>query len=218
MANKIHNPATVAPPVGSYSHAIETPPNARWLTISGQVGVGGGIVIDGELAHLGTTGTRQAGAEAPIDGDTVFRIASMTKSFTAMAVMSLRDAGKLNIVSTPFSNGIQYIGMNVTKPPFDNPKVRQAISMAIERGAVIDAALSGFGTPTEQIFAATFWPSLGELEIPAPDIDGAKALLAEAGFPDGFDTTITGFIINLSNDSFIGLVLIARLMPDYIKY
>ena len=39
MANKIHNPATVAPPVGSYSHAIETPPNARWLTISGQVGI-----------------------------------------------------------------------------------------------------------------------------------------------------------------------------------
>src|SRR5262245_10316668 len=39
MANKIYNPATVAPPVGSYSHAIETPPNARWLTISGQVGV-----------------------------------------------------------------------------------------------------------------------------------------------------------------------------------
>ena len=31
MANKIHNPATVAPPVGSYSHAIETPPNyAVW--------------------------------------------------------------------------------------------------------------------------------------------------------------------------------------------
>src|ERR671936_1578885 len=39
--------------------------------------------------------------------------------------VELKDAGKLSIVSTPFSNGIQYIGMNVTKPPFDNPKVRQ---------------------------------------------------------------------------------------------
>lgn len=40
MANRIHNPAAVAPPVGSYSHAIETPPGARWLTISGQIGIG----------------------------------------------------------------------------------------------------------------------------------------------------------------------------------
>ena len=36
--NRILNPATVAPPVGKYSHAIEVPPDARWLTISGQVG------------------------------------------------------------------------------------------------------------------------------------------------------------------------------------
>ncbi len=88
---------------------------------------------------------------------------------------------------------IRMIGFNLTREPFTNPQVRKAISMAIDRGPIIDAALSGFGTPTEQIFAATFWPSLGELEIPAPDIEGAKALLAEAGFPDGFDTTITGW-------------------------
>src|SRR5471032_824159 len=39
----------------------------------------------------------------------------------------LRNVGKLNIVSTPYSNGIQYLGMNVKNPPFDNPKVRQAV-------------------------------------------------------------------------------------------
>jgi len=88
---------------------------------------------------------------------------------------------------------IRMIGFNLTREPFTNPQVRKAISMAIDRGPIIDAALSGYGTPTEQIFAATFWPSLGELEIPAPDIEGAKALLAEAGFPDGFDTTITSW-------------------------
>ncbi len=88
---------------------------------------------------------------------------------------------------------IRMIGFNVTREPFDNPDVRKAISMAMDRGPIIDAALSGFGTPTEQIFAPTFWPSLGEREIPAPDIEGAKALLAEAGYPDGFDTTITGW-------------------------
>ncbi|HET9659497.1 MAG TPA: ABC transporter substrate-binding protein [Thermomicrobiales bacterium] len=88
---------------------------------------------------------------------------------------------------------IRMIAFNLTRAPFDNPKVRQAIAMAVDRGPIIDAALSGFGTPTEQIFAADFWASLGEREIPAPDIEGAKALLAEAGFPDGFKTTITGW-------------------------
>ncbi|HEY3384123.1 MAG TPA: serine hydrolase domain-containing protein [Vicinamibacterales bacterium] len=60
-------------------------------------GAAWGLVIDGELAHLGVAGTREVGKEAPVDGDTVFRIASMTKSFTAMAILSLRDEGRLSL-------------------------------------------------------------------------------------------------------------------------
>lgn len=88
---------------------------------------------------------------------------------------------------------IRMIAFNLTRAPFDDPKVRQAIAMAVDRGPIIDAALSGFGTPTEQLFAADFWASLGDLEIPAPDVEGAKALLAEAGYPDGIKTTLTGW-------------------------
>lgn len=40
MSNRILNPQGVHAPIGSYSHAIEVPPNARWLYISGQVGIG----------------------------------------------------------------------------------------------------------------------------------------------------------------------------------
>jgi len=60
-------------------------------------GAAWGIVIDGELAHAGTTGLRSVAAGAPVDADTVFRIASMTKSFTAMAVLKLRDEGRLSL-------------------------------------------------------------------------------------------------------------------------
>lgn len=80
-----------------------------------------GIVIDGELAHLGSTGTRQVGAEAPIDGDTVFRIASMTKSFTAMAVMSLRDAGKLSL-DDPVERYVPEL-RNLAYPTGDSPRI-----------------------------------------------------------------------------------------------
>src|SRR5262249_19072261 len=55
--------------------------------------------------------------------------------------VELKGVGKLNIVSTPYSNGIQYIGMNVTKPPFDNLKVRQAVAYAIPYQKIMDAVL-----------------------------------------------------------------------------
>src|SRR5690349_20125923 len=61
--------------------------------------------------------------------------------------VELKDAGKLNITSVPFSNGCQYIGMNVTKPPFDNIKVRQAVACAIPYQTIMDAVLFGLGTP-----------------------------------------------------------------------
>jgi CubicO group peptidase (beta-lactamase class C family) len=58
-------------------------------------GAAWGIVIDGELAHSGAAGVREVAANAPVDADTVFRIASMTKSFTAMSILKLRDEGRL---------------------------------------------------------------------------------------------------------------------------
>lgn len=60
-------------------------------------GAAWGIIIDGELAHSGTYGLRDVPNKAPVRTDTVFRIASMTKSFTAMAILKLRDDGKLSL-------------------------------------------------------------------------------------------------------------------------
>jgi len=54
-----------------------------------------GILVDGDLVHARGFGVRDVASQAPADPDTVFRIASMTKSFTAMAILALRDAGKL---------------------------------------------------------------------------------------------------------------------------
>src|ERR1700761_2253140 len=62
----------------------------------GQPGLAYGIVLDGELVHAGGLGERQLGGPRP-DADTVFRIASMSKSFTASAILSLRDDGALRL-------------------------------------------------------------------------------------------------------------------------
>jgi CubicO group peptidase (beta-lactamase class C family) len=60
-------------------------------------GAAWGVIIDGELAHSGAAGVRDILSNTPVDVDTVFRIASMTKSFTAMAILKLRDEGKLSL-------------------------------------------------------------------------------------------------------------------------
>jgi peptide/nickel transport system substrate-binding protein len=104
----------------------------------------------------------------------------------------LKAAGKLDIVSLPFSNGIQYIGMNVTKPPFDNPKVRQAVAYAIPYQKIMDAVLFGLANPMYGAPAGkttdVAWPQPTKFFT---DMDKAKALMAEAGYPNGFETTIS---------------------------
>ena len=103
----------------------------------------------------------------------------------------MKAAGKLKLVSTPYSNGIQYIGMNVTKPPFDNLKVRQAVACAIPYDKIMQVVLFGLGKPL-------YGKTGGETTVSWPqphgyntDLDRAKALLAEAGMAQGFDTTLS---------------------------
>jgi CubicO group peptidase (beta-lactamase class C family) len=55
------------------------------------------IIVDGKVAHVAVTGLRDLEQQLPVQEDSVFRIASMTKSFTAMAILRLRDAGKLSL-------------------------------------------------------------------------------------------------------------------------
>ena len=60
-------------------------------------GIAWGILIDGKLVHAGAAGVRDVASKSPVDADTVFRIASMTKSFTAISILKLRDEGKLSL-------------------------------------------------------------------------------------------------------------------------
>jgi peptide/nickel transport system substrate-binding protein len=106
--------------------------------------------------------------------------------------VELKDSGKLDIISTPYSNGIQYIGMNVKQPPFDNLKVRQAVAYAIPYQKIMNAALFGLAKP---MFGAPPGTPI-EVAWPQPhsyntDIAKAKQLLAEAGYPNGLETTLS---------------------------
>ena len=87
-----------------------------------------GVVIDGDVAHLGTYGVRDLASKAPITPDTAFRIASMTKSFTALAVLELRDDGRLSL-DDPVSRWIGEFA-RMERPTRDTPPltIRQLLS------------------------------------------------------------------------------------------
>jgi CubicO group peptidase (beta-lactamase class C family) len=70
---------------------------AAWVDRVHMPGAAMGIVIDGELAWLKTSGVTDTAAKISVTPDSVFRIASMTKSFTALAILRLRDEGKLSL-------------------------------------------------------------------------------------------------------------------------
>jgi peptide/nickel transport system substrate-binding protein len=88
------------------------------------------------------------------------------------------------------TEGETILGTNNRKPPFDNLKVRQAMAHAIDRQAIIDGATYGYGTPIGAPFAPHN-PYYVDLTNTYPhDVEKAKALLAEAGFPDGFSAKL----------------------------
>ncbi len=88
------------------------------------------------------------------------------------------------------TEGETILAMNNKVAPFDNIKVRQAVARAINRQAIIDGAMFGYGTPIGTHFAPHN-PAYVDLTGQSVfDPEKSKALLAEAGFPDGFETTL----------------------------
>ena len=88
------------------------------------------------------------------------------------------------------TEGETILSTNNKQAPFDNIKVREAIAHAIDRQAIIDGAMFGYGTPIGTHFAPHHPAYVDLTAQSAYDPEKAKALLAEAGFADGFETTL----------------------------
>ena len=101
-----------------------------------------------------------------------------------------------NLKLYTFETGnIFYIGLNNTIAPFDNDKVRQAVAMAINKQQIVDNYYPPGSKVAEQFVPPSFSPGFSTAGEGAKwydyDPEAAKALLAEAGFPDGFETTLS---------------------------
>lgn len=85
---------------------------------------------------------------------------------------------------------MSYLGFNTEKEPFNDPKVRQAISYAIDREEIVAGVYDDMGIPAKGPLAPDVWGYTEELEGVGFDIEKAKELLAETDVADGFSTTI----------------------------
>lgn len=99
---------------------------------------------------------------------------------TVWALQALPD---INLLETGTSQ-LYTMEMWVDTPPFDDPKVRKALKMVVDKQAIIETALQGFGEIGDDNPISPTWPAAYRptSDIPARDVGGAIALLEEAGY------------------------------------
>jgi peptide/nickel transport system substrate-binding protein len=131
-------------------------------------------------------------------------------------IAQLKSNRELSVVST-LSSRVIYLAFDVDrdlspfvtdsagKPMNRNPlkdyRVRLAISKAINRAAIVDKVMEGNAAAAGQFIPPGFWASVPELKTQPADPEGAKKLLAEAGYPNGFGLTLHGTNDRYVNDA-----------------
>jgi peptide/nickel transport system substrate-binding protein len=123
-----------------------------------------------------------------VKGDIDMTYSLPPKDFSEVA----KEGGNIKVNSMPIENSIWYLGMLTTKPPFNNPKVRQAVAWAVPYDKLYESALYGrgakmYGAASNDVKTIA-WPQATGYKT---DIAKAKALLKEAGFENGFETTLS---------------------------
>ncbi|MBR1224442.1 ABC transporter substrate-binding protein [Bradyrhizobium sp. AUGA SZCCT0176] len=135
------------------------------------------------MRDIPSAGTRRATLER---GD-----ADLSSGFAPRDFDQVIKDGKVKVSGVPIPNALWSLALNTAKPPFDNVKLRQALAWAmpyeqIQSSAFFGRAVPMYGGPTE--VSKPVWPQ------PFPyvtDLDKAKALMKEAGFETGFETTLS---------------------------
>jgi peptide/nickel transport system substrate-binding protein len=95
-------------------------------------------------------------------------------------------------------------GSPLDKNPMQNPKVREAIDIAIDRKALAEIAMEGLGKPQNQLVTPSIYGYSKKIADPKYDPNRAKQLLAEAGYPNGFKTVFSFTSDRLPGDRQVG--------------
>ena len=101
----------------------------------------------------------------------------------------LSNAPGIVVTSSPPGFFFYAFIMNINEPPFDNQLVRQAMNYAVDRDKIVQTAFHGAEIPVLEPYPETSWAYAPDLaDMYTFDLEKAKELLVEAGYPDGFKT------------------------------
>jgi len=125
-----------------------------------------------------------AEGSALISGDT-----DMISTLPPTEFARLQKSAGVKVLRTP-SGQFCNVNFGCDTKPFNDMRVRQALAMTIDRAAMVDFVTEGYGTPGNDTPMNSAYRYYTDQPLKKPDITRAKALLAEAGYPNGLDATL----------------------------
>lgn len=152
---------------------------AVYERVPGEYFMGGGYLDRIEITDLGEDSNAALGALMTDQVDGLYEISENQAPVVA---------GNPNLkVVRATTGGTAVVRGKMTEAPFDDPRVMRALRMATNGPAVIERALRGNASYGDHTHVADIHPEWTDLGTWERDVDGARALLAEAGYPDGID-------------------------------
>jgi peptide/nickel transport system substrate-binding protein len=124
-------------------------------------------------------------------------------------VAEIQASPTLDVRSGP-SSRFYFVVMDTSKPPFDNAMVRKAVNLAIDREALVEGIGLGYGTPIASVFIPQTFGFDSSIQ-PEYNPDLAMSLLADAGYPDGFDVVFDSFTGSIVDHSRVAEAIVAQL-------
>ena len=97
------------------------------------------------------------------------------------------------------------------KNPFRDKRVREAISKAIDRDAIVARIMGGVAVAAGELLPPVLFGANKDMKAPKADVEGAKKLLAEAGYPNGFS-----LVLGAPNDRYVNDALIAQAVAQML--
>jgi len=127
----------------------------------------------------------------------------------------LKANRKLTVVETPSVRTI-YMGFNVLKEPFTDKRIRQALNYAVNKQAIVKHILGGVGRVSDAPVSPGVF-GYAPIKSYEYNVEKAKALLAEAGFPKGFETTLHPAVGRYYMDVSVATAVAADLLKVGVK-